>query len=271
MACEKIRLTPGFGVELQGFDPRALDAGNAATFRRAFDEHFLVLIRDAHLSETEQVRLTETLGEVSFSSPVMKQAGERKYSFVSNTHADGKIGDGELLFHSDHTFFDRPLRAIALSSLEVPRQGGETVFVDAGGAYRRLPDALKARIADLQGRHMASYGAYEGDKRPVFDPTARAKVKNQPVVWTHPQSGAPILFVSRLITESIIGLPREESEALLEELFGYVEDPEHAYVHRWREGDYLVWDNRQLQHSRRTFDPSERRALRRVPIAEPAP
>jgi taurine dioxygenase len=104
----------------------------------------------------------------------------------------------------------------------------------------------------------------------VFDPTVRAKVKIQPVVWPHPQSGAPILFVSRLIAESIIGLSREDSETLLEELFAYIEDPSYAYVHKWCDGDVLVWDNRQLQHARRRFDPAEPRTLRRVPIAEPA-
>jgi taurine dioxygenase len=143
------------------------------------------------------------------------------------------------------------------------------MFVDAGAAYQRLPERLKARIAGLTARHMANYSAdYDGAKRPVYEPGARIKARNQPVVWTHPQTGQPILFVSRQLTESIIGLPHAESEALLEELFGYIEDPAHAYTHAWRVGDYLVWDNRQLQHARRDFDPTQKRALRRVPIAE---
>jgi len=270
MPVEMRPLSSGFGVELRGFDPRAMDAEGADIFRRAFAEHHLVLIRGVDLSEDEQTVLTETLGEVSFVSPVMKEGGARKYSFVSNDQADGKIGDGELLFHSDHTFFERPLRAIALYALAVPTEGGETLFADAGGAYRRLPDDLKRRIAGLEARHMASYGAYEGDKRPVFDPEARAKVRLQPMVWPHPDSAEEILFVSRLIAESIPALPPGESEALLERLFAFIEDPAHLYVHRWRVGDYLVWDNRQLQHARRTFDPSQKRTLRRVPIAEPA-
>jgi alpha-ketoglutarate-dependent taurine dioxygenase len=267
---ELVPLTPGFGVELRGFDAHAIDGEAADAFRHLFLKHHLVLIRGVDLSAEQHTALTEVLGEVSFASPVMKQGGERKYSFVSNQRHDGKIGDGELLFHSDHTFFDWPLKAISLHALAVPRQGGETLFVDAGAAYQRLPAGLKSRIAGLQGRHMASYGVYEGDKRPVYDPSARAKVKLQPLVWPHPQSGAPILFVSRLITESIIGLSHDESETLLEELFSYIEDPRHMYAHDWRVGDYLVWDNRQLQHARRDFDPSEQRTLRRVPIAEAA-
>ena len=268
MACDLVPLSSEIGVEIRGFDPHVLTPETSQLFRDAFLRHHMVLVRDPDLSNEEGVTLTELLGEVSFQSPVMKSGGERKFSFISNQHADGKLRDGELLFHSDHTFFQWPLKAISLYSLAAPEVGGETVFSNAGAVYRRLPPALKARVEGLQARHIASYGAFEGDSRPRFDPNGKAKVQVHPVVWRHPETGAPILFVSRLLTESIIGLGPQESEALLEELFGYLEDPAHLYVHKWKVGDYLVWDNRQLQHSRRDFDPSEKRALRRVPISE---
>jgi len=268
MSYEIYPLSSDLGVEVRGMDPRNLDEAQAAFFRKAFADHHLVLIRGVTLSDDEGTALTETLGPVSFSSPVMKQGGERKFSFIGNQHSDGKLRDGELLFHADHTFFPQPLKAISLYSLAAPTTGGETVFSNAGAAYRRLPDHLKARIAGLEARHLASYSAFEGDARPRFDPDSRAKIAVHPVVWPHPESGEPILFVSRLLTESILGMDYDESEALLAELFSYIEDPANHYAHSWRVGDFLVWDNRQLQHSRRDFDASEKRALRRVPIAE---
>jgi taurine dioxygenase len=228
-----------------------------------------VLIRDVELSDDAGTTLTELLGPVSFASPVMREGRTRKYSFIGNVHSEGKLRDGELLFHSDHTFLPNPLKAISLYSLAAPSKGGETVFANAGAAYRRLPEDLKRRIADLKARHIASYSAFEGDTRPKFNADGRDKIAIHPVVWRHPESGAPILLVSRLLTESIMDMPFEESEALLNELFAYIEDPAWHYVHRWKVGDYLVWDNRQLQHSRRDFDPTEKRALRRVPIDEP--
>jgi taurine dioxygenase len=270
MALEFAALHPDLGVEIRGFDVEHLGDAEIAAFRTAFDQHHLVLLRGIELSEQQQTRLTELLGEVSFDSPVMKKGGDRKFSFIGNQHSDGTLRDGELLFHSDHTFFKLPLKAIALYSLAVPSRGGETVFTNAAAAYRRLPQALKQRIEGLQGRHVANYGTFDGEARPRFDPTSRAKVAVQPLVWTHPDSGERILFVSRLLTESILGMEHQASEELLQELFTYIEDPAHHYAHPWRVGDYLVWDNRQLQHSRRDFDPSEKRALRRVPIAQPA-
>jgi taurine dioxygenase len=70
------------------------------------------------------------------------------------------------------------------------------------------------------------------------------------------------------MTHEIIGLPRAESEGLLAELLGYIRDRRVIYQHEWRVGDLVVWDNRSLQHARSNFDPSEKRTLRRVPIAE---
>jgi taurine dioxygenase len=269
MAYEFVPLAEELGCEIRGLDPTSLDDEKAQAFRDAFAKYHLVLLRGIDLSEEQQTKLTETLGDVSFESPVMKKGGDRKFSFIGNQHNDGTLRDGELLFHSDHTFFKNPLKAIALYSLAAPSKGGETVFTNAAAAYRRLPQALKDRIDNLEARHIASYGAFEGDARPRFDPNTKAKVAIHPVVWAHPESGEKILFVSRLLTESILGMEHEESEALLEELFSYIENPAYIYAHQWQVGDYLVWDNRQLQHSRRDFDPTEKRAMRRVPIAQP--
>jgi taurine dioxygenase len=269
MTHDLVPLSPDIGVEIRGIDLRSLNEEGAAVFRKAFADHHLVLIRNVSLSDDEGTALTELLGPVSFDSPIMKKGGNRKFSFIGNVHEEGKLRDGELLFHSDHTFFPHPLKAISLYSLAVPSRGGETVFANAAAAYRRLPTALKLQIANLQARHIASYSAFEGDARPRFNPNGRDKVAVHPVVWMHPDSGQPILFVSRLLTESIIGMEHADSEALLAQLFPYIEDPTHLYVHQWRVGDFLVWDNRQLQHSRRDFDPTEKRALRRVPIGDP--
>jgi len=269
MSIELIPLSADIGVEIRGLNPRALNPDGVGTFRSAFDRYHLVLLRGVELDETEQSKLTETLGEVSFDSPIMKKGGGRRFSYIGNQHADGHLRDGELLFHADHTFFKSPLKAIALYSLAAPSVGGETVFSNAAAAYRRLPEDLKQRIATLEARHVASYQAFEGSARPHFDPSSKAKVAVHPVVWSHPDSGEKILFVSRLLTESILGLTHEESEKLLGELFKYIEDPTYHYAHKWQVGDYLVWDNRQLQHARQDFDSSEKRALRRIPIAQP--
>ena len=92
-----------------------------------------------------------------------------------------------------------------------------------------------------------------------------------PVAGTHPATGRKSLYVNRLMTHHIEGLPAEESERILERMFRTLERPEFIYEHRWGVGDLVLWDNRCTLHARRDFDPNERRWLRRVTIKGEVP
>ena len=87
-----------------------------------------------------------------------------------------------------------------------------------------------------------------------------------PIFRTHPATGRKALYVNRLMTESIVGLPRAESDALLLELFAHQERPEFQYEHRWQVGDLVMWDNRSALHARRDFPATHLRKLRRVAV-----
>ena len=69
-------------------------------------------------------------------------------------------------------------------------------------------------------------------------------------------------------TDHIIGLPDDESAALLAELTAVLYQEAAVLEHHWRPGDVVLWDNRALQHARADFDPDQARSLRRVTIAE---
>ncbi len=166
-------------------------------------------------------------------------------------------------------FLETPLKAISLYALAVPSRGGETCFIDAARAYQELPEQLKERIAHLEARHIYDYGANRGNQAPNPQQLSeQADTAVHPIVWPHPDTGEPILFVSRLFTVEILGIAREESAALLKTLFEHLEARRSDYSHPWRVGDLMIWDNRILQHARNDFDPTEKRALRRVPIGE---
>jgi taurine dioxygenase len=87
-----------------------------------------------------------------------------------------------------------------------------------------------------------------------------------PMVRVHPATGRKALYVNRLMTHHILDIPRDESEALLAEIFDHQERPEFIYEHVWTPGDVLLWDNRCSLHARSNFDASERRMMRRVAI-----
>ena len=90
-----------------------------------------------------------------------------------------------------------------------------------------------------------------------------------PVIRTHPETGRKVVYVNRLKTEEIIGLPEAESDAVLHDLFDLAERQEFIYEHVWRTGDLLIWDNRCVNHARADFPAHETRLLRRYTVSEP--
>jgi taurine dioxygenase len=187
---------------------------------------------------------------------------------ISNIREDGKpigaLPDGEMHFHTDQCHQERPAMASMLYAIEIPSKGGNTLFANAYSAYETLPAELQRRI---EGRKAVN--AYDYDSAATMrggDVSADAPSYAHPVVRTHPATGRKALYVNRLMTRKIEGLPPQESEELLNLLFDHQERPDFIYEHVWRPGDILMWDNRCTLHARTDFSAAERRLLRRVTI-----
>ena len=268
MSLEFKPLSDVLGVEVRGVDLTGdYDAETKARLCRAFLEHHLLLVRGQEISAEDEIRFAELFGPVSNQGGNMKHGG--KIMHISNAHKDGAFPTGELLFHSDHVFFEHPLKAIALYAMAVPSKGGDTLFSNAALAWDNLPQRLKDRVRSLSANNIHDYGNNSGSYR-INRSTLSDKAVNyvHPIAWPHPETGRTILLINRLMTDEIVGLERAESDALLEELFSYTEDRKIVYQHEWALYDLVIWDNRILQHARTNFDPKEKRVLRRVPIAE---
>ena len=261
-------ISASLGVELRGLDPRKLGDNDVAAFRDAFQNKHLVLLRGFEgLAEDESVGLAERIGRISSAGANM--GGGKRFTLISNMHPQGRLPDGELLFHADHMFLPHPLKAISLYALAVPAQGGETRFLDAASAYASLPESTKRRLDGLQARHVYDYGANTGNRPPERGALPEgATTAVHSLVTTHPETGRKILFVCRMFTTEIIGLPRDEGDALLDELLTHLDQCGSDYDHHWQVGDFVVWDNRILQHARKDFPSSQKRAMRRAPIAD---
>ncbi len=195
----------------------------------------------------------------------------RYVMLVSNIKENGEyIGaspKGALPFHSDSAFDEVPAKASLLYGVELPKVGGDTLFVSMVEVYAALSDSIKQRIADkwAVNYHLPSLPLDPNQSEAERMLTARRAA--HPMVIAHPDTGRPVLFVNRHMTRQIVGIAQDEADALLEEIYSIIEDPENIYAHKWRKGDLVVWDNRCVQHGRSDFDPAERRLLRRFAIA----
>lgn len=262
------QLGPALGVEILGLD-LALPFGDAtrAELMELYRRHHLLLLRDQKLDEAAQVRFSEIVGPISHRSPSMRT---KNSALVSNAEPGGILGDGKLYFHHDNTFYEHPLRALGLYAIELPSSGGDTLFSNCAMAYDALPAALRARIDRLSSYQMFDFGAGFDYNRRSRDEDASADAIRavHPLVWTDPDSGRKVLFMSEHTTVRLNEVDEAEGEAIVAELARWIADPRFGYRHRWRVGDMILWDNIILQHAREPFDKSQRRTLRRTPIAE---
>ena len=87
-----------------------------------------------------------------------------------------------------------------------------------------------------------------------------------PLVRTHPESGRRSLYANAIFTSHVEGMPREESDALLERLYAEARVPEYQCRLRWAPGTVAFWDNRSTQHYASSDYFPQRRVMERVAI-----
>ncbi len=180
-----------------------------------------------------------------------------------NGETIGALPDGEMHFHHDQIHAEVPHNATLLYSLEVPDRGGDTLFASGYAAYDTLDPALKARLEGRRAFHHYSYGT---TTRGGSNGVAAFAESRHPVFRTHDETGRKAIYVNRLMTMRIEGLPAQESDALLAALFDHSEQPEFVYRHVWRVGDLIVWDNRCSMHARADFPSDQRRLMLRTTV-----
>src|SRR5919197_2579819 len=269
------QLAPAIGVEVQGVDlSLPLDDATFREIERAWQAHSVLLFRQQTLNDIQQVEFGARFGELAHTLRDYESGRELHPAimYVTNEKRDGKyvgaLPDGEMFFHSDMCYRERPISATMLYAIAVPPEGGNTIFASTYAAYDALPSELRAQLEGRLAvhRYEPGYGASNVKMAMHVPPSPSAHSFAHPILRTHPTTGRKALYVNRLMTESIVGLPREESEALLLRLFEHQERPEFQYEHCWRVGDLVMWDNRSALHARRDFPATHLRKLRRVAV-----
>lgn len=264
------------GAELRGVDLGELNEETFDAIHRAWMAHCVLLFRDQKITARELVAFSKRFGGLDIAPPNENgQVGVDGFPEVlvlSNVKEDGKaigaLGNAEAQWHTDMNYIDEPPMGSVLLGVEVPDEGGDTGFSNMYRAYDELPDALRRRIEGLEIKHDSSTnsGGYlrEGAE-PVTDVTTCPGAVH-PIVRTHPETGRKALYLGRRRSAYIMGLPLEESEALLDELWAHASQPKYAWHHQWRAGDVLMWDNRCAMHRRDSFDDAKRRIMHRTQI-----
>jgi len=270
-------LTPAVGVEVANVDLAALSAGEFEQIEAAWHRHSVLLFRGQKLSDDDLLDFSRRFGELD--PPPNQERGRQSppgypdIYVVSNVLDDkgqpiGALGAGEAVWHTDMSYLELPPDASMLYALEIPPTGGNTYFCGMQAVWRGLPSALKAKLGNRRIKHDGTFnsGGYVRQGVTPTDDPHQAPGAWHPAVCVHPATGEPALYLGRRRNSYVEGLPRAESDALLDELWNFIDSPQFIYAHHWRVGDLVVWDNRSTMHRRDPFDNASRRVMHRTQI-----
>lgn len=272
------RIGTQIGAEVLGVDVKRMDEATFGAIYKAWLDYNVIAVRDQNLEISDYLAYSRRFGEVvqhPSKSTRHPDYPELTVLGVNKFGSDGKLnmavykrgGDG---FHTDGSYEKLPFKATQLYAIAVPSTGGDTLFASTYAAYDALPQKLRQRIEGLSGAYI-----YGGTKKIAIE-LLNEEDRNEPVALhpllrTHPETGRKVLYFDPNKLLRIDGVSAEESDALIEELRGYMVQPDAQYRHKWRKGDIVIWDNRCSYHKAAAdYPPDEDRIHWRVSIKEKA-
>ena len=278
---ELVPLGRGFGVEVRGVGVLdvAIDAEAYKAVRAAFEEHSLLLFRDQAIADDIQVAYSRAFGPLELTKAA--SVGENSfYSRLTNRGPDGEIvpqthrqvlvAQANALWHTDSSFKKMPALASVLSARVLPGADGDTEFASTRLAWERLPGDLQAKLKNAVATH-----SYANSRDQIHPDLANAEERKAlPPVrwrmnWLNPSNGRRALYIASH-AYAIDGMDDRDARQMLAELMDETTKRDHVYVHKWRQGDVVMWDNRAMLHRGRPWDYSRERSMVRTTISATA-
>jgi len=276
-----VPLGPGFAAELRGItlaDVANDDAAYAAA-RATFEEHSVLVFRGQEVSDEGQLAFSRRFGPPEVTKVGSLGTGSH-FIILTTIGPDGKVvppdhryamrNKANQLWHTDSSFKRTPALTSILSARIIPENGGETEFVSTRLAFERLDPALQAKLAKSfvwhdynHSRSKIAEGLATPEERAALPPACWR------MVWKNPVNGRSALYLASH-AYAVEGMEPAEGKRLIEELMAAATAPGVSYVHAWKAGDVVMWDNRATMHRGRPWPAHEARLMIRTTISATA-
>ncbi|KAF8139974.1 TauD-domain-containing protein [Boletus edulis] len=155
------------------------------------------------------------------------------------------------LWHSDVSYELQPPGLTTFFLLSQPTTGGDTLFASQVSTLKKLSPSFVAFLRTLSAVHSGVDQANFSRSGKRGGIVRREPVEHiHPVVRRHPVTGEEALYVNRQFTRRILGLKREESDAILKFLYDHIDKSSDMQARvKWEPGTVVLWDNRVTAHS----------------------
>jgi taurine dioxygenase len=241
-------ITPTVGAEVTGVDLADLSPETVSSIKAAFLKHHVLVFRDQTLSRDQHKAFGRLFGDLHIHPSKRNGMNQQDPElFIINTKPDAKLTNGEA-WHSDVSCEEIPPKASILYVTKCPENGGgDTMFANMHEAFDELSPALQSLLLSKTAYHdgeidLRNYGVRLRDGQTY--PKA-----SHPLVPRHPENGRPYLFANGSFTSHIEGIPRWESDMLLQGLYQRTAtNPRIQCRVKWQPNTLVMWDNRSVQH-----------------------
>ncbi len=243
-------LSGALGAEITGIDLKDTSDKNFKIINDLLLDHKVIFFRNQLLTSEQHIALAEKFGPLETHAYVK---GLDNYpEIVRIIKAEDEKNQWGENWHSDVSYNEKPTKAVILKSIKIPPVGGDTCFSNMEIAWETLDEKIKEKIKDKKAVHSSlgasffidSYKKMKGNSKKNYD----EYVNTHPIVRTHPETGKKILFVNWTYTKKIIGLDKEESDAILNKIFKHQARLEFTCRFTWTENAVAIWDNRSVIH-----------------------
>jgi alpha-ketoglutarate-dependent 2,4-dichlorophenoxyacetate dioxygenase len=275
---EIVPLGPGFAAELRGttLAEIAVDYAAYVAARAAFEEHSVLVFRGQEVTDEAQLAFSRRFGPPEVTKVGSLGTGTH-FVILSTIGEDGKVvpadhrqalrNKANQLWHTDSSFKRVPALTSVLSARIIPARGGETEYVSTRLAFERLEPALRKKLETSFAWH--DYAHSRSQITPdLASPEERAALPPQcwRMVWKNPANGRSAIYLASH-AYAIEGMERAAGKNLIDELMDIATAPGTSYVHSWRSGDVVMWDNRATMHRGRPWPAHEARLMVRTTIS----
>jgi taurine dioxygenase len=243
------------GVFVYGLEVDKLTEAEIDRLRQAYLDHAVLVFRGQTMDEQQMLTLSELFGECGLHPiPALRHPEVEKLIILAGNKGEAVADDdptaddriGAIPWHTDLIYTEALNRGALLRAVKIPQEEGQTGWIDTARLYDQLSDEVKAKIADLRIIH--SYAKTHSQQTMVGGPSNLFPDVIHPLVSTHPYSGRKILNISPSSAKEILGLPKEDARALLDDLVAHACREEEAYKHEWKADDVVLWDNWRTMH-----------------------
>lgn len=274
MSIQVLPITGSIGAEVRGVDLRTCDDETFEAVREALHEHQVVFLRGAHLDADDHLQVAERFGTPSIF-PLARLNGATQPSLQVISDGPDNPPTAEM-WHTDVTWISTPPKYALLCGEVIPQAGGDTLWASMTAAYDALSPIMQEMLSGLEVEHTSdsfvesiherSGGSAEGQALADKLLASYPRIVIHPLVRTHPENGRRILFIGGPSMHKIKGMRRDESDALLRFLAGYVTDERFQVRWRWTAGDIAIWDERSTMHRAAADHFPQHRTVRRIEV-----